>query len=1406
MARVPDNSTSRREIYIVPSVLGAPVVNDATTASDANEAGAELSTVTAAVTNTSGARPILSGRIAKSEAKNFQVNIKTSDLAQVPTWGGNQASAAWKRALTRPGFAQLARGLGVSAPRGNSTFAPVARWYPEWVFDTNPDYPGTPAEKHSSVDFEQWPTDNGGASGLSEETGYTIKACDWVANEDVLYLITCQRQDAGPNAIKLFAHKYDPSVGGDGPETALLNKGAHICSSDALSEITGSTANVQMCAVNHYDNIFIFIATSNTTTDAQIYAYKFNPALFSAGATAWTYVGAVWSATQPYGLLYGIDATSIGSRILLAFHARGIFDGTNRTDSVVATYSVDGISWDQPKHVPHLSGTTLLAGETTFVPNDLDRGVDLGGISDSVLWACGIGVHRSDDMGATWDSQYASDTAFIQLRQAGVELTGIASPSSWETVTPPYPRAVIAVGTHGTVCALTVPLDAVSWDEAEWKVLATAADGVDKSKDAVQDSHISNPEGGAAKGGANRSSMGDLIAVSAHPTRPHFIACSQDTVYRIWCSKTSGKWNISSEYTLPSSVQFTGISYVWDSADDDDRMLGSAEWVASTTGWTGTGQRFLRGYRFRPAGWEKNLDGLFRNGVCVTSDGNLTHGAEPAHPNPPSADENFLCWATPFDVASPSKRIAYLDAHSKAHGTTGTDFVAYACGDDGELVKIAIAAGIYGATAVSSSLTSDLVRVTHLGTRVYAGDTGETIHQTENVGGGNWARTYVGGDPTAIVILSSSQSTADPRAAAVIGLAANDNAANKSIVRLSHISRENRGRPALATIAGTAVLAYAVQGQAQVAFWTTYDGARWVNRSGASVVFDQGNIPDNVPGASGVLLNNYPQPHLIPDIDGSLICHVHGAVPGYVFPDGAGLSRAIPGNHAGLALPVPAAPPPDSGTYSPPASSMISWGGGRIFFAGFDGGDTVKLYTARHFVDPGDAALPPPVIPGARQWLGIDDTYITWSGIPVLGESWVLQRRARYGAQNLVIPSPSLGYRSADVTTTVGGRRYPSTEEDFLYINQLVTRLVFKRTDVGTTSVQGNGSLYNATMYGLIRTNFAKAVLWVAKNTVTSVVFDGAFAGMPGTAGKGAPHPIADWVKVEMGAQEARYDIVKSLGTNVLKLEKYLDPGVPVHMARGRWKSTETRSYYVQTLNATTNVVARILDSDEDSITIDNSSALNIAAGGVGIAVIFTDRMIADRGTDSNDAEVVFSEASGVNYRNPPFLVLEIPKIDASPWAYQGFAGSQAEIGAICFGAHAAYSSLPGSYDAPEGDPAHGWATLGWGADAPVLREQGLSGIASVVQTGRVAQRWELGHASIESWQANEQIRPILTRLFEPFGIVFDAAQAHDTQGGAGSPTLDAEKFEWVRLAEAPKYSQTIRSRYNYTWQLIEVI
>lgn len=430
--------------------------------------------------------------------------------------------------------------------------------------------------------------------------------------------------------------------------------------------------------------------------------------------------------------------------------------------------------------------------------------------------------------------------------------------------------------------------------------------------------------------------------------------------------------------------------------------------------------------------------------------------------------------------------------------------------------------------------------------------------------------------------------------------------------------------------------------------------------------------------------------------------------------------------------------------------TIAAYGGMRIFLAILDNAAPYRysIYTAREWRAESPSYLPPPVILGKPQWIGLDDLHIIFSGDPALDDSWSIPARFRYTVANIHKESPSIFYRSDD--------------------------------DIGQVILEwdaGPSKVFKISAMALFGSNFRHAQLQFS---------------VPGYDGSVFPTTTDNITKFNLSA-----DIESGVVTNIHPgLDLPVGGNVIVDSSKcwipGQY-APGARTYYVQVLSPNTNdaLPFKILDNSKDSLIVDvagRGQALTVLYSQNKPYVIYGDRMVTTGETAWRNEQAT-GPVIDTLYQFTRFVRLFIPAstFDASTFAHRTSDG-YFKIGTALLGVH-----IPVIVKRPSGDERRYRFSRGfrWQSVVNTVVETSISGISNVEHFGNLGQIWTLTFDNIDEWQQDIFMAGIGDRLRRAFGMIFDG----------NTPST----IELVRLEDAPESSNVAGQQYTVTFALREV-
>lgn len=433
--------------------------------------------------------------------------------------------------------------------------------------------------------------------------------------------------------------------------------------------------------------------------------------------------------------------------------------------------------------------------------------------------------------------------------------------------------------------------------------------------------------------------------------------------------------------------------------------------------------------------------------------------------------------------------------------------------------------------------------------------------------------------------------------------------------------------------------------------------------------------------------------------------------------------------------------------------SAIAYGGGPVYTAWQNSATpqrqamyrtyawTVQSQSVIGSVSALDGLVAPAIAAGRPRWIGLDDIRVVFSGLPAIQDLWEIELRYRYDVRNVNIESPSIYYESSDNSTV---------------------RMEWDRTNTDVMDAIGDGNRWQVDAFAIFGTNFPRCTLRVAEPTYSLSTFPTI-----------APYST-EYVEFPLNSI-IEYGEVSNLtyGSVLIDNSKNWIPH--------QWRPAH-RTYYIATYDqadpGVTLQAVKILDNTENSLILETILVVPTFA-----YMIYGDRFYCDGtgGTLGDGAQnVTLPSIRGSIYQYPKIIQLEIPS-QATP-------DNLFRMGSFVFG-----KKTPLRINRA-GDNARRRFNrgFGWTGEASIREDQGLSGVTTYEQFGRIRQTWSLRYEFIQWWDRDHTFNALLDKPKRAFVIQFD-----DTV---------PQSVELVRLANPPRYENVSGDYYDFDLALNEVI
>lgn len=608
---------------------------------------------------------------------------------------------------------------------------------------------------------------------------------------------------------------------------------------------------------------------------------------------------------------------------------------------------------------------------------------------------------------------------------------------------------------------------------------------------------------------------------------------------------------------------------------------------------------------------------------------------------------------------------------------------------------------------------------------------------------------------------------------------------------------DNRTYPALITLrSGAVLLAVANSTKARIEVFRA-EG----QNTPFTLVWNSGDVPLSTTGSAWspstdwIVGTQWPRPSFTQDDSNAVLLAV--GQEGYVSTDDGRFFK--PRAHESLALPL--------GRLSPQGSflkaninksrQLCAFGGGRLF-SSMVTTTSVRVTVARDWSASGNDYMP--VIPGVRQWLGIDDGRLVWNGIPVPGDRWRIDARFRYPARHVVIPSPSITARTADNASDwvfewdsyiiLGpGRLFNINGAAWFGGN-------FRKGTLRTSVPSYPGDTFptlatdyveyaissDVESFGIDYPQVAPGILPLINGDLVSDQYAPAlrtwYAAISGNGSRnlhtsGTTRIVTTtseaFAAIEVGAYITANGITRKV------TGKADDNGIVVDTAVN-WSNGGTGYAWTYRLPA-----KKITGNLSNRLLIENESAL--VTNNRGTVQIFSDRCFDPMNAGILSGEMDPIDAGATDYRFCRFVRVIIP---AESTAGQYIWGDQRILGYLLLGTYVDYAPYAGT------DARRRHQGMTWQAADSSITTKGLSGVSTTERFGRPQQKWTLPYDVAQWWDRDMRANGLMPHLLLPFGLVFDGA--------------DPQSIELVRLSDSPQSQNVFHDRWTETYQLEEVL
>lgn len=243
-------------------------------------------------------------------------------------------------------------------------------------------------------------------------------------------------------------------------------------------------------------------------------------------------------------------------------------------------------------------------------------------------------------------------------------------------------------------------------------------------------------------------------------------------------------------------------------------------------------------------------------------------------------------------------------------------------------------------------------------------------------------------------------------------------------------------------------------------------------------------------------------------------------------------------------------------------SDMKAFQDGRLFMAtSFTDSSKVGIYVSRDWAysTTDNPTVYAPILAGRYQWVGIDNLYVKFSGVPQIGDSWYSEPQYDFSTDNLVTETPS-NYWLGPLSSTGSSQ---------VIVPQL--DLIWDRQATAVTNVLGDGKYWDVTGIGLFGKNFREFSLGLSNNGSTYTTIS-------------ATETIASGTATPPTGESAIYSVLYDSSKNFIPSQ--FKPGL--------------KQYYLQ------------IDSGEVFKIIDNSRKAVMIENAVGIGASVTYNIFSD--------------------------------------------------------------------------------------------------------------------------------------------------------------------------------------------------